>query len=129
MTQKEFFGNVINFIDHIEKIHGYNESETKVANDLKQYGADMIEKIETRNAKRSSTPSKTAIENEPIKENIVNYLTEQNGSRVASVIAEAIGISTQKASALCRQLVDSDRLTVEEVKVPKKGKQKAYSVK
>ena len=47
---------------------------------------------------------------------------------VASAIAEKVEISTQKASALCRQLVESGKLSVEEVKIPKKGKQKAYRI-
>ena len=47
---------------------------------------------------------------------------------LASVIGETIGISTNKASALCRQLVAEKKMTVEEVKVPKKGMQKAYTV-
>ena len=47
---------------------------------------------------------------------------------VASAIAEKVEISTQKASALCRQLVESNKLKVEEVKIPRKGKQKAYSI-
>ena len=47
---------------------------------------------------------------------------------VASAIAERLEISTQKVSALCRQLVESKKLKVEDVKIPKKGKQKAYMV-
>lgn len=41
---------------------------------------------------------------------------------------EACEISVQKASALCRQLVEEGALTVQEIKVSKKGKQKAYAI-
>ena len=69
----------------------------------------------------------TQIENEPIKEKILEVLS--TGERmVASAIAEKLGISTQKASALCRQLVESKKLKDEKVTIPKKGKQKAYRI-
>ena len=47
---------------------------------------------------------------------------------VASAVAGELEISTQKASALCRQLVADGELNVTEVKVKGKGKQKGYSV-
>ena len=84
--------------------------------------------MDARNAKRATTPSKKAKENEPIKEEIVKFLTEKEEPTVSSVIATYMSISTQKASALCRQLVNDGRLAVEDVKVKGKGTQKAYSV-
>lgn len=96
--------------------------------DLITFSQTEIEKLDARNASRSSKPTKAQIENEPIKKKIVELLTEVGEKYVASAIAEKVEISTQKASALCRQLVDEGKLQVEEVKVPKKGKQKAYSV-
>ena len=39
-----------------------------------------------------------------------------------------MGISTNKASALCRQLANEGKMIVEDIKVPKKGIQKAYTV-
>ena len=73
------------------------------------------------------TQSKTAKENAPIKSAIVSLLTEK-GAMVASAIGEALGITTSKASALCRQLVDENLLTDSEIKIPKKGKVKQYAV-
>ena len=97
-------------------------------NNLINFATEEIAKLDARNASRSSKLTKAQIENEPIKKKIVELLTEVGEKYVASAIAEKVEISTQKASALCRQLVDEGKLQVEEVKVPKKGKQKAYSV-
>jgi len=87
----------------------------------------MIEALDKRNAKRASTPSKTAVANEPIKASIVD-LFAKGESKTASEVAVALTITTQKASALLRQLVENGTLTSTEVKVPKKGKCKAYAL-
>ena len=118
MTKREFLNEVIAVID--------GTSEVDVL-ELKEFAKAEIVKLDERNANRSSKPTKTQIENEPIKEKILEVLS--TGERmVASTIAERLEISTQKASALCRQLVESKKLKVEDVKIPKKGKQKAYMV-
>ena len=118
MTKREFLNEVIAVID--------GTSEVDVL-ELKEFAKAEIVKLDERNASRSSKPTKTQIENEPIKEKILEILS--TGERmVASAIAERLEISTQKASALCRQLVESKKLKVEDVKIPKKGKQKAYMV-
>lgn len=118
MTKREFLNEVIAVID--------GTSEVDVL-ELKEFAKAEIVKLDERNASRSSKPTKAQIENEPIKEKILEVLS--TGERmVASAIAERVEISTQKASALCRQLVESQKLKVEEVKIPKKGKQKAYSI-
>ena len=118
MTKREFLNEVIAVID--------GTSEVNVL-ELKEFAKAEIVKLDERNASRSSKPTKTQIENEPIKEKILEVLS--TGERmVASAIAERLEISTQKVSALCRQLVESKKLKVEDVKIPKKGKQKAYMV-
>lgn len=118
MTKREFLNEVIAVID--------GTSEVDVL-ELKEFAKVEIVKLDERNANRSSKPTKAQIENEPIKEKILEILS--TGERmVASAIAERLEISTQKASALCRQLVESKKLKVEDVKIPKKGKQKAYMV-
>lgn len=90
--------------------------------ELVLFAENEINKMNERNAKRKSTPSKTAIANEPIKAQIVEVLTETPQS--ASEIAEKVGISTQKCSALLRQI---EGLTVTEIKVKGKGKVKGYA--
>ena len=118
MTKREFLNDVIAVID--------GTSEVDVL-ELKEFAKAEIVKLDERNANRSSKPTKTQIENEPIKEKILEVLSTGE-KMVASAIAERLEISTQKASALCRQLVESKQLKVEDVKIPKKGKQKAYMI-
>ena len=91
------------------------------------FAAKRIEALNKRNEKRKATPSKTAIENAPIKEKIVEFL-EGKGPTPANTIGEGVGITTQKASALARQLVEAGELTVAEAKIPKKGAVKVYAL-
>lgn len=113
MTNREFFTAIA--------------SNATLPAELVEFATKAIAKLDKRNASRSSKPSKTAIANEPIKASIVEYVTA-HANALASDIAVACEISTQKASALCRQLTEDNVLTVCEVKVPKKGKVKAYSL-
>ena len=112
MTNREFFTAI---------------STAPVADEIKAFALDAIAKLDARNEKRSSKPSKTAIANEPIKASILAFVGEHNPA-VAADIAVACEISTQKASSLCVQMVKEGKLTSTEVKVPKKGKVKAYSL-
>lgn len=112
MTNREFYTAIMN---------------GTMTDEVKSHAAEAIAKLDERNQKRSSKPSKTQLENEPVKTAIVDYLTVHGGAVAADIAAE-VDITTQKASALCRQLVESGILTVEEVKIPKKGKCKKYSV-
>ena len=118
MTKREFLNEVIAVID--------GTSEVDVL-ELKEFAKAEIVKLDERNANRSAKPTKAQIENKSIKEKILEVLSTEE-RMVASAIAEKVEISTQKASALCRQLVDSKQLKVEDVKIPRKGKQKAYSI-
>ena len=112
MTNREFYTAIMN---------------GTMTDEVKSHAAEAITKLDERNQKRSSKPSKTQLENEPVKTTIIDYLTAHGGAVAADIAAE-VDITTQKASALCRQLVESGRLTVEEVKIPKKGKCKKYSI-
>ena len=112
MTNREFYTAIMN---------------GTMTDEVKSHAAEAITKLDERNQKRSSKPSKTQLENESVKTAIIGYLTVHGGAVAADIAAE-VDITTQKASALCRQLVESGSLTVEEVKIPKKGKCKKYSV-
>lgn len=79
-----------------------------------------LSKMDIANEKRKTQPSKKEQENQPIKNGIFALLCER-GPMVASAIGDAMGISTSKASALCRQMVDEGQLSVAEVKSAKKG--------
>ena len=113
----------------------YHEAVAAIPNapaDVVAKAKAELAKMDAANAKRQSKPSKTALANEPIKAAIVNLLTE-NGAMVASAIGAAltngeVEVSTSKASALCRQLVEDGTLSVAEVKVKGKGSVKQYSI-
>ena len=114
MTNREFYNAIIN---------------ANLSDELTDFAVAAVEKLDKRNAARSSKPSKTAVANAPIKEAIFQFLSNAEGDTIAADIAEGVGISREKASALCRQMVEADLLTSTEVKIPKKGKVKAYRVK
>jgi predicted HTH transcriptional regulator len=112
MTNREFFKAIIG---------------SEVNEELKAFAQEQIDKLDNKNEKRKNTQTKTQKENEGIKTQIVN-LIEENGSMVASVIATELEISTQKASALCKQLVEEKELVVADIKVKNKGTLKQYSL-
>lgn len=94
---------------------------------VKAWAEGEIAKLDAKNDKRKNTKSKEQIANEGIMDNIVEYI-KTNGSQVASALASALGISTQKASALCKILVEGGELTVADKKVKGKGSVKEYSL-
>ena len=112
MTNREFYTAII--------------ANPNVAQDYKDFAQAEIDKLDARNDKRKNTQTKSQKENEGIMTSILSYLA--NGSAVASDIGTALGISTQKASALCKLLVDGGKLTVADVKVKGKGTVKQYSI-
>ena len=84
---------------------------------------EELEKLDVRNAKRRETVSKKALENAPVIKAIKGVLS--GTPQTASEIAEKVEISTQKASALLKQI---DGLAVSDVKVKGKGTRKAYAL-
>ena len=114
MTQREFFVGIV-------------EGATITAEQA-TFAAEAIAKLDKRNEKRAATPSKTAIANAPIKEKIFEFLTGKPEPIIAPTIATEVGITTQKASALARQMVEEGVLVATEVKVVKKGKLKGYAI-
>ena len=85
-----------------------------------------IAKLDATNAKRAEKAKAKAVEYEPIKSAIFDFL-KVNGTKTTSEIAVAIEQSAPKTSAMCRQMVDEGRLIASEVSVKGKGKQKAYT--
>ena len=122
MTNREFFVNVSKNI----------VGEAEVAHAL-----DQIAKLDATNAKRAEQLSAKSKANEPLKVAILNLLTEKGGMTSPDIAealkaqgvttAEGEEISTSKASSMCRQMVEEGRLTVTEIKVPKKGMMKQYA--
>lgn len=98
-----------------------------LTDEVKAWARGEIDKLNAKNDKRKNTKSKEQIANEGIMDNIVAYI-KANGSQVASALGSALGISTQKASALCKLLVDGGELTVADKKIKGKGAVKEYSL-
>lgn len=117
MTKREFYNAIL----AIETISA----------DVREYAEASIQKLDETNAKRSSKQTKTQLANEPIKAKILEILsTAPMTSAVLreKFVANGEEISVQKVSSLCRQLVEEGFLSSNEIKVPKKGAQKQYSV-
>ena len=94
--------------------------------ELKAEAIVRIEKLDATNEARKNKPSKKATENAPLMEQIVNEILGTEAV-TAGTVAETLGVSTQKASALLRALVAEGRAVATDVKVPGKGTCKAYT--
>ena len=96
------------------------------SDEIREYALTAIAKLDASNEARKNKPSKKATENAPIMEQIANEILTTE-AQTAATIAEAAGISVQKASALLRQLVADGRANVADEKMPKKGTVKVYT--
>lgn len=112
MTEREFLTAIIN-IDGI-------------AEDLKAHAEEGIAKLDARNDKRKNTETKAQKENRELMGTILRLVAGTQG-KVASEIATEMGVSTQKASALCSLLVKEGLLSVTDTKVKGKGAVKLYT--
>ena len=113
MIKREFFNAIIN---------------GKITDEVITMAKEEIEKLDARNEKRRNTMTKEQTANEGVKAQIVEFIGDKT-TVVASEIAQGVGVSTQKVSDLCKQLVDEGKLTVADVKVKGKGSVKGYTVK
>ena len=111
MTNREFYTAIVN---------------ANINDEITAHASEAIAKLDAALEARKNKPSKKTTENAPVLEAITGVLTTE--PQVASDIATAVGISTQKASALLRQLVATGVAVQSEVKVPKKGAVKAYAL-
>ena len=100
--------------------------EDNITPAMKEKAKAEIAKLDATNAKRAEKAKEKAKENEPIKTAIFDFLVA-NGTKTTAEIAVGVGVTTSKASPMCRQMVDEGRLTASDVSVKGKGKQKAYT--
>lgn len=112
MTNREFFTAI---------------AALDIAPELVDFANESIAKLDHKNELRKDKPSKKSLENEPIKTSILEAITA-SPKMTAAALANALDITTQKASSLCVQLVKEGKLTADEIKITGKGKCKAYSV-
>ena len=74
--------------------------------DLRAKATDMLEALEKATEQaRARRAAASAEKNVEEKKAIIDYLEEQTENSLAKEIAEAIEVSTQKASAVLRQMV------------------------
>lgn len=98
---------------------GINNEETMA------WASEMIVKMDEKNAKRKNTESKEQKENKVLMAKILENLSAGTATP-ASLLGTALGVSTQKASALCTLLVKSGKVVVTDIKVKGKGSVKGY---
>lgn len=112
MTNREFFNAIIS---------------ANVNDELTAHATAELEKLDARNAKRSSKPSKTQLANEPIKAHLLEILAVKpmTASEIHEVDAD---LSSSKISTLCGQLAKEGKVSIQEIKVPKVGKRNQYSL-
>ena len=128
MTNREFFEAIVNGFYSVKAKDGeiltgsICTEDGKLIDAIKDFAVESIEKINKRNAKRASTETKTQKENKMVKDMIFTVM-EYGEFYSAKSIAESIGVSVQKASALLRQMVTDGILVVED------GKTKRYGIK
>lgn len=110
MTKRDYFNGLLGVIEnHKDSIENYED-----------FKAFIEREIELLNRKRSdSKPTKTQIENEKIKEKILEVLTDVNEVMTISELMTADGLenySNQKLSVLCHQLVNEHKVVNTKVK-------------
>lgn len=98
-----------------------------ITNADKEMARLMIDKLNERATEVKTSPTKAQVENGLIKQNIINYIRRMSCA-TATQLSAALGISTQKASALCRQLAE-DGLVISRDTVVNRAKVKNYFIK
>ena len=96
-TAREFYNAIVN--------------GSAITPDMVDFAKSAIEKMDNKNAHRRSTLSKAQVANEGIKTDIIEYMTE-NGKQSAKSLADYFEVSTQKISALMKQMVDTGKISV-----------------
>lgn len=111
MTKREFYTAIAN---------------GEVDEQVKEFAAAELEKLDAANEKRRNTMSKKAQENLPLMKKIMDeILTEE--PKTATDVSEILEVSVQKASGLLRRLAEDGKVEKVDVKIKGKGTQKGYS--
>lgn len=110
MTNREFFNAVI---------------KANINPEVTEMATSLLTKLDEKNAKRKNTETKEQKENKVLMEKILANLSAGTPTS-ASVLGGSLGVSTQKASALCVLLEKEGKVVVTEIKIKGKGKVKGY---
>lgn len=113
MTNREFFVAI--------------STNPSLSAEIVEHATAQIAKLDETNAKRRNAMTKKQLENQPLKDLLAQNLSSK--PQTATDMMGVIECSVQKTSNLLRQLVADGRADVVDVKIPKKGMQKGYTVK
>lgn len=108
MTERELLNNIIN--------------GTEITDGMKEKAAVMLEALDKKNSKRKETGTKNQQENKEIKEKIIMALVKNeielvDGCATAKFVSKYFEFSTQKASALLKQLADEGKFEKQDIKL------------
>lgn len=105
-TQKDFYNEIIEVLNDAGR------------DDLVEFCEDRIDKLSKKSS--SKKPTKVQVENEGIKDTILEVLAELDVPTSATALATdpRINVSNQKVSALLRQLKEDGKV----VRIEEKGK-------
>jgi hypothetical protein len=103
-TQKDFFNEIIEVLNEVGR------------DDLVEFCEDRIEKLSRKSSNKK--PTKTQIENEGIKDTVLEVLADLDNAVTTSALATdpRISVSTQKLSPILKALVAEGRVIREEEK-------------
>ena len=115
MTNREFFTAIVS---------------VNVSDEITEFAKTALVKLDKKNENRRNSTSPNQKANEDFKVEILNYMNEDTSAiYTAKVLADKFGVSTQKISALVKQMVDNGKLAViDKVKDSKGNKVKGYKV-
>ena len=121
MTNREFYTAI-----------AANETLTE---EIRNHATEQIAKLDATAEKRKGKVSKADQEKRVANVNLANTIATEiltiepkTATDVAAALTEMLGeeVKTQKASYLCRLAVEMELAAQVDVKIPKKGNQKAY---
>ena len=121
MTNREFYTTIV---------------ETIANEELVEHAKAQLAKLDATAEKRKGKVSKADMEKRAANEELARYIAAdiltaeaKTATDVAAILTEETGeeVKVQKASYLCRLAVKMELANETEVKIPKKGAQKAYT--
>ena len=82
-----------------------------ITDEIIKYATTELDRLDERDEKRENYRASSQKKNDEIKKAILDYFVRDT-PMTGREVAEKVGISSQKANALLRQLVDDNRLAV-----------------
>ena len=83
--------------------------------EMKNFLKERATQVAKRNSYKSSKPTKTQVANEKVKDEIRTYLSTLEKPVQCKDIGSALGLSSNKVSAMLRQMDDVERSEIKKV--------------